>query len=291
MYERVIKCTNADNVEMQLGNTTSPWFIQEVAGLYTVRNNVNVEDNSMTDGASYIGSNTQKRNIMLYLAEYEGDHMANRDQLYRVFKTKTKGTFTYYEGSTTKIINYYVESLECTSMAPFKATISLICPDPFFVDPYNTSVVMSGWVPKWTFIHHFKEGGEIMGDLLVEKLKDIDNESGMDNIGLTIELNASDTCVNPRVLKFQSGEYIQIGTTDNPFTLQPLDKLTITTSQGDKNVRLTRDGVTTKVNQYLDEGSTYLMLSNGLNTFRYSAASGEDYLTVTIIFRNRYAGV
>ena len=65
----------------------------------------------------------------------------------------------------------------------------------------------------------------------------------------------------------------------------------ITTGTNEKNVYLIKDGVTTKINEYLDEESEFIQLVHGSNTFIYDAAQGVDYLNVTISYRFRYLGV
>ena len=47
----------------------------------------------------------------------------------------------------------------------------------------------------------------------------------------------------------------------------------------------------TEINEYLDEGSDFIQLVHGKNTFTYAAAAGRDYMNVTITYRFRYLGV
>ena len=73
--------------------------------------------------------------------------------------------------------------------------------------------------------------------------------------------------------------------------MEPGDVVRITTGTNEKNVYLIKDGVTTKINEYLDEESEFIQLVHGSNTFIYDAAQGVDYLNVTISYRFRYLGV
>lgn len=42
----------------------------------------------------------------------ERDYQANRDLLYKCFKPKSTGLFTYIEGSETRVIDYKVEGID-----------------------------------------------------------------------------------------------------------------------------------------------------------------------------------
>jgi len=69
------------------------------------------------------------------------------------------------------------------------------------------------------------------------------------------------------------------------------DKITITTETNNKKVRFTHDGVTTEINEYLDEDSEFIQLMAGINTIGYDADSGDAYMTVTLTYREKYLGV
>lgn len=89
----------------------------------------------------------------------------------------------------------------------------------------------------------------------------------------------------------QQDIHIQIGTDDYPFDMEPGDVVKITTGTNEKNAYLIKGGETQKINEYLDEESEFIQLVHGANTFIYDAASGVDYLNVTIKYRFRYLGV
>ena len=63
--QSLIACTNEDNVSLTFGNKFSPWVLVDITGLYSFENDVATNDNTMTDGAVYLGSTTKKRNIVM----------------------------------------------------------------------------------------------------------------------------------------------------------------------------------------------------------------------------------
>ncbi|MDL2318548.1 tape measure protein [Eubacteriales bacterium OttesenSCG-928-A19] len=50
-------------------------------------------------------------------------------------------------------------------------------------------------------------------------------------------------------------------------------------------------GVKTEINEKLDEDSEFMQLTHGMNTLKYDAESGIDYLNIKITYRSLYLGV
>jgi hypothetical protein len=290
MDNRKIICTNNEGMVINFQSKFSPFLLADCDGLYGIENNVSVSDNTMTDGATYQGSVAKRRNIVLTLKTKE-NHRLGRYELYQLFSQGTKGTLTYVEDGTERAINYYVEKIDVDSVKNVRtATVSLICPDPFFEATSDKELTMAGWESDWEFAHEFVSTGEEFGHRVQEKIKTIDNTSGAKGIGLTIEIYANGQITNPQITHIESGEFIKVGTTSNPLNLVSGDVLTITTQINNKKVKLTHGGTTTEINEYLDEDSEFIQLQAGLNDIGYSAESGEDNMTVKLIYREKYLG-
>lgn len=289
---RKITCINEDNVSITLEDKFTPWELQSCEGIYEMNSAVNTLVNTMTDGSTYQGSQVSQRNIVLVLRDSPyADHRINRTLLYSVFKPKTAGTFIYTENGISRAIDYYVEKVYIDAIKRARtATISLICPDPYFRDPEDIKVIMAGWDGQFEFQHEFIDQGEELGVRNNERLKEIENYNA-DDIGLTITLSANGTVTNPSITHVEKQESIKIGTTANQFTMVADDKVIITTHTNNKHVYLIHNGIMTRINEYLSEDSEFIQLKNGINTFGYNAGSGVDYLSVDITFRYRYLGV
>ena len=130
--------------------------------------------------------------------------------------------------------------------------------------------------------------GEEFGYRSTVELQQIQNDNAANNIGMTIKLSAVDAVTNPTVAKVETQEHITIGTASKPMNLTRGDVLTIETSDNNKHVYLTHNGVTTNVNQYLTEDSTFIQLMRGINSISYSAESGSENLIVEISYRLKY---
>lgn len=288
---RICKCTNNDGVSLEFRKDDfTPWLMTDVTGIYEFDADVYTSDNTMTDGATYQGSTVKKRNIVLTMVD-KGDHKYNRELLYTVFKPKSPGVFTYEEGDEVRTIDYYVENVVpgTASGLHWSFTVSLICPDPFFTDTQDTSVLVAGWTGLFEFVHEFKL--EALGERSTEKLKTIENDSAADNVGLTLTITATGDATNPSVTRVESQQTMKIGTESKSLTLHAGDILVITTGVNNKHVYLTTDGSTSEINEYLDEKSEFIQLMRGSNTIGYDADSGSEYMNVLCEFRYKYLGV
>lgn len=286
-----ILCKNEDGVQIEFNYDFASFFLVSLDGVYTVSNNVVTSENTMVDGSTYQGSTTKQRNIVI-TAQMETDYQTNRDLLYKCFKPKSTGIFTYMEDEETRVIDYKVEELEIGEKGVVRnITISLLCPDPFFRDLEDLSVSMASWTGLFEWPHAFIEEKEPFAERTAEKLKEIENDSAADNIGITVTLEAEGPVINPAVYHAESGEFIKVGTEKTPFSINAGDVVIITTETNNKAVYLVRDGVKTEINEKLDEDSEFIQLQHGINTIKYTADAGEDYLNVTISYRFRYLGV
>lgn len=288
---KTIKCKNEDDVQIEFSyEEDAEFFLISCDGIYAVYNNVVTSANTMTDGSTYQGSTTKQRNIVI-TAEFDEDYQARRDFLYKAFKPKSLGTFYYGEVEEQRQIDYYVESIEIDEAGVCRnAVISLICPDPFFQDPMDTTVTMAGWEPCFEFVHEFTDELEEFGARVSELVKVIENDSAADHIGIEVLMEALGAVTNPVLYHTEQGIHIQIGTADSPFYMYPGDVIKITTGTNEKNVYLISGGTETKINEYLEDDSEFIQLVHGSNTFIYDAAAGVDYLNVTIKYRFRYLG-
>ena len=281
-------------MEVLFDSTFNPFLLEDCDGIYSVKNTVSVFDNTMTDGGTYQGSVTQMRNIVLTLRDnVNSDHEANRTLLYRLFKPKTKGTFIYHEDkkAESRSIDYYVENIESDGVSRARRyTVSLVCPDPFFVAPRDLVVTLSGWNPLFEFPFEISSDGIEFGTRSEEKLKNIENLSASDNIGLTITVKANGKIKNPTIYHVENGEKIEVGTEANPLSLVSGDEVIITTGTNDKHVYVVHEGKKTEINNYLSEESEFIQLQHGSNTIGYSATVGEEYMAVEIAYRYRYLG-
>ena len=290
--DRKIYCRNEDGVEVSFDyDDESAFFLESIDGVMSVTNNVTTSENTTVDGSTYQGSVTKQRNIVL-TAHISKNHVYYRNLLYKCFKPKSNGLLTYAEENERRIIDYIVESVEIDEKGVVRnAVISLICPDPFFKDEEDTIVTMAGWEARFEFPHEFKAEKEPFGERVAEITKEIENESAADNIGVEITIEAMGVVTNPAIFHTEQDIFIKIGTENHPLSIGRGEVIRITTGTNEKAVYLVQGDRETEINEYLDEGSDFIQLVHGKNTFTYAADSGRDYMNVTITYRFRYLGV
>ena len=284
MAERVIKCKNADGVTMTFTERGfEPYLLVKASGIYDVNNTIYQSNNTMMDGAEYQGSVMQPRNIVLTLKEID-DFADNRDQISVLFDKGAPGTLTVLEEDHERQIEYYVESISTTATPNVRlTTVSLICPDPYFYDPYETVRYILDIQPHFEWPHNFLAEGEEFSFVNDALIGAIDNETADDHVGLTLILTALGTVVNPSIHKIQTNEKLKINK-----TIAFGDQVIFTTTVGSKNVMMIHNGVIEEINHLLTDDSVFFQLTRGLNEFGVDADSGKSYLSAKISCRYKY---
>lgn len=324
--DRSITCANQDGDTIEFTEyKLSPFLLVKVEGVYDNKNNINMMENINTDGGIFQGSNASYRNIVITLkdvaktktafidadvyissAVIKGktleildastpelsiggkDFSDHRELLDKVFKRNELGRLVFKESEEERAIDYYVESITSTGTHSVRYhTISLICPDPFFYELNDTETSLIELRSNLEFIHEFPEEGEEFGYYSVGQ-KDIYNESANENIGITINISGDGNITNPSITRLENGDFIKIGNSQHPFTLDAGDNLIITTGVGNKHVYLLHNGVTTEINYYMVDGSSFVQLMRGHNTIYFDSDTGKDTANIVISYRLQY---
>lgn len=248
-----------------------------------MKNAVNTTQNATTDGSSYAGEALEQRNIVITV-QMRRNYQQNRDTLSRVFKVHSEGTFYHTEDGETRKIKYSVENLSVDDKGILRqATISLICPDPYFKDAESTHIEMSNWENNFEFPCEIPEEGMEFGIRSKETIKVVDNDSTT-AIGIKMTIIADDIVVNPSIMNITTGETLKL-----LCTMIPNDEIVITTTQGNIDVVLYRDNEKIDYNYTVDEENEgYVQLETGRNYISYTADSGDDYMNVNFDFENCY---
>lgn len=316
MADIKVICTSDKNVAAVFTwDGFRPFHLVNIEGIYGIESNVVTSENTTIDGSTYQGATAKERNIVLTV-EMDSEYQENRSLLYRCFPIKRTGNLQYIEEGEAKTIDYEVESIipgDITGVVR-DYTISLKCTDPYFKDLSDIEVVMASWVSDFYFQACFPEDGVIFGHREINLVKEIENESGADNIGVVVVFRAEGNVKNPAIYHGESGEFTKVGYAGNDFVMAPGQYVVINTNTGKKNVYLL-DGVTQAeiedhkdkygvidwdsvirlygavINEYLDEDGDFIQLQDGTNTLTYSADGGLDYLSVSVFYRISYLGV
>lgn len=282
---KTIKCVNDNGLSavFSYDHDNTEFFLVSLEGVYNIKNAVNTTQNATTDGSSYAGEALEQRNILI-TANIRRNYKQNRDFLSRVFKVHSQGTFYHMEDDTTQKIQYYVESIDIEEKGIIRAaTISLICPDPYFRDEKVTHIEMATWEDGFEFECEIPEEGMEFGTRSKETIKVVDNQSTT-SIGIQMTIMAEDVVINPSIMNVTTGETLKL-----LCTMLPNDEIIINTEQGNIDVVLHRDGKEYDYNYTVDEDNEgYVQLETGRNYINYTADVGDDYMNVNFDFEAHY---
>ena len=291
---RQVTCTNHNGVSIVFRDDGfTPFLLAHIDGIYSTDNIVSVTQNSTIDGGTYQGSVKKVRNIVMTVLDAPANvfNQQNRDLIYVLFEKGSLGTLYFTENNSTRMIDYYVESVERSNVGTKAIVISLVCPDPYFYDINEVVVDMANWVEAFEFEHDFLSVGESLGERSTVSIVNIMNDSAANDIGMTITLETTGDVTNPSVTKVQGNKTLKVGRQSLPFVLHDNDVLTITTGTGNKHVYLTSNGATSEINGYITEDSEFIQITRGENTIGFAADAGQSNLTVHIQYRLKYEGV
>ena len=112
----------------------SNYQLISVTGLNPPVADINVSEFAISDGGVFNLARVQKRNIVLQMQPI-GNLETRRVELYGFMSPKSAVTLDIETGSRHVTIDGYIESMEIDYNAnPQLVQVSIICPDPFFVD-------------------------------------------------------------------------------------------------------------------------------------------------------------
>lgn len=270
----------------------APYILSKLEGTGGVETTLQTTKAPGQDGSTLHEVTLENRVISIegYVAGSDRENMYKRRmQLASVLNPKLgAGILTYQNDYWTKIIPAVAEEspvfAERTANYQ-KFRVTLICPQPFWLEEYESKEGIALWVGNLEFEIEIPPEGLEMGYRQSNLIVNINNPGDVE-CGIRIEFTAIASVENPSLYNIYTQEFIKIRQ-----TLQAGDKLIINTEFSNKRVELLRNNIKTNVFNYIDLESTFIQLSPGDNVLRYDADSGIENLDVAIYYRPRYVGV
>lgn len=276
-------------------------YIKSIDGLGPPSASINTQDIATIDGALYVGSRLETRNIVIELGMLDIPSVEeNRLKTYKYFQTKRPVSIVVITDNRKVKIEGYVESNEPEIFSDMETTkISVICPDPYFYDIEPTTKNFSETDPLFEF--------EFSNESLTENLL-IMSEIRVDTRSLIVYPGDGDTgvkiqikmladvstfvmydVVSQKSMKFTGSKMPSgLGT-----TFKKNDIIEINTVKGNKYVSLIRGGISSNIISALDRKAEWFQLSPGDNIFAYAADDGtnDEKVVVTFIYNVAHEGV
>jgi phage-related protein len=277
---------NEQGMQLEFNGLGGPYQITDIDGLNPPEATINTSELALMDGQQFNSAKLQMRTIDIAFT-VATDAPQNRVNVYRVLKTKKPIRVLYKSETRDVYIDGYVQALTVAYMdAPQVMTASILCPYPYWMAAQSIVSDLSQIISMFHFAFASTEAPEIVFGYIDPTISIYVENGGDVETGVIIELYASDTVVNPRVINYETGEYIQVNA-----TMQAADLITIDTRAGQKTATLLRDGATSNVFNAIAQGCTWLQLEIGGTTFTYTAEGGATGLSVTIRHTDVYEGV
>ena len=284
MFEVILENKVGDQLTF---GQNSPFTITEIEGLNPPPAIINTSEVSLMDGQKFNSSKLEMRTLNVAFAiEYQA--AKNRVEIYKVLKSKQWVKFTYIGQYRQVYIEGYIASIDITFFEMKQiVTCSIMCPSPYFKEAQQMINEMVSVISAFHFPFASTEEPELVFSYLSDNLEiTIDNDGDVE-CGMIMVLYAKQAVSNPKIFNYLTGEYIGLS-----FSMLVADQITIDTRQGQKTVKLLRNGVTTNIFNYVMQGSTWLQLPAEGGTFVYEVGTGNAQdLKVTFQHNNLYEGV
>lgn len=279
----VITYTNERGQSIVLGNS-APLLVTKFDGLGSVQNEIHRQRAPYQDGSTVTGSVLGERELSIEGVILAADKDIHRRQLLQAFNPKLKGTLSYDAGAFVKEIDCRAEvgpAFPCDFSKNYQVfLITLLCPNPFWLDAEMETEEIVTWIGGMTFPLRLPAIFATKGPKKINIINQGDVEA-------PVRIEFKGPATNPRVTNHATGEYIQVNR-----TLLSSDKLIITTHFGAKRVEIENaSGVRTNAFNWIDLGSSFWSLQVGDNVVEYTSDDLVEPAAVAIIYRNRYLGI
>lgn len=264
-----------------------PFFITKIDGTGNIRQTVNTFKAPEQDGAFYVSSTMDMRNITLegtILADTPDEAYERRKNFLRLFSPKKSGVIRYRGRQIFCVIEEAVLSVASRERIP-KFFLSLLCPNPFFETMNDVWHELASWEPLLEFQLEIPEEGIEFGLRQPSQIISVDNFGDVP-CGCEIIFRASGPVINPELLLMDTGEYVRILTTMNNG-----DEFHIYTHFAEKRVISIISNTESNAFYLLDTSSNFFQLEPGMNNLRYDALSNLELLDVSLHYRPQFLGV
>lgn len=270
--------TNIRGQSITLGDSP-PLLVTKIDGLGGVQNEIQRQRAPYQDGTTVTGSTLAERELIVEGVILDPDVDRYRRHLVQVFNPKLAATLRYERGAVAREIEC-VPELAPAFPSDYKKRhqqfmLTLICPRPFWLDPFTQSEEIVTWIGGLTFPW-------VLPSKFATKGPPVINIVNKGDVETPVRIEFKGPATHPRITNTTTGDYIQVNR-----ELLPGDVLVITTDFGAKRVEINGENAF----HWIDLGSTFWQLQVGDNVIEYSSDDPVEPAAVTISYRNRYVGI
>lgn len=276
-------------------------IIRSIDGLGPPQASISSSEIATMDGAIYIGSRLEMRNIVITIMMGENPSVeVNRLKTYRYFPTKRPISLTIETDTKTATIQGYVESNEPEIFSEQEETkISILCLDPYFYDADKTIIDFSDVIPNFEFA--FENPSLTENKIEMSQIR-LDTRSlitypGDGDTSLLIKIRVFTAVAKFVMYNVFTGGSMSFDASKLPSnlgtTFKANDVIEVSTKKGNKYVNVIRGGFTTNAVTCLGRNPEWFQLTPGDNIFSYAADDGDNdaNVAVTFTYNVAYEGV
>lgn len=284
MFDLVLE--NEKGQQIKLTNNND-YAITDMDGLNPPGASIVTSETSLFDGAKFVSSKTETRQLDIAIA-IQRNAEENRIALYNVVRTKQYIKVSYKNGRRDVFIEGYVSDFNIDYFAQTQeATISILCPEPYFKDAEEIIAGVNLIIAKFTFPFAIEATKKVTLGEYEEVLEANVVNNGDVESGMVIEIHANGEVKNPVIYNRETTEFFGLD-----IELEQGDSVYINTTVGQKSVQLFRDAEYINIFNYIKQYSTWLQLAQGDNIFTYEADEDTtSNMDVTFTYRHLYQGV
>ena len=284
IFELILENKNGDKISLTSNNK---YVLTEIDGLNSPNASINTSD-GIFDGERYNSSKMEMRTILLSI-DINSPADENRINLYKVARPKEYIKINYKNRLREVFLEGYVNSTSIGYMEMKQnATISIICPEPYFKGAQEIINEIALVIKMFNFPFTSEEEPVLCFGIIQEILETEIINIGETDTGLIITLEANGDVLDPIIFNRGTGEFIGVN-----FMMRTGDEIIINTNVGEKSVTLFRNGEKTNIFNNLMKDITWLQLRTGNNVFAFETKNGEtpEHLTLKFKYSNKYGGV
>ena len=277
----------------------SGFVVQGIEGLGPCKATINSKEIATNDGSTFNSARSNSRNIVLSLMYlFNPTIEATRQKSYKYFPIKKKIKMEVETDGRILETYGYVESNEPNIFSKQEsATISIVCPDPYFYSQGTSVTLFSGVIPEFEFEFSNESSSQKllnMGSIQMNTAQTVYYQ-GDSKVGFMMYINLLGPASGVSIFNTDTAERMTIDS-DKLISmtgedLHVGDEIVISTRTGNKYINLIRDGVTTNILNTLDRGTDWFSLEKGDNVFAFTATSGGSNLQFRIENQVLFEGV
>lgn len=274
----------------------SGFIVANIDGLDPPKSNINMTELSSLDGSVFNSARVVNRNIVLRLIFLEHDTIEQtRHNLYRFMPIKSKVRFEVHTDERDIYTEGYVESNQVTIFSNQEfASISILCPDPYFYSVEDNVVSYIGSVPMFEFPFENEVGTNSLefSEAGGECVLSVENNSNF-RIGFEMDIHLFGGTGDIAIENHQTDQYLVISSAAIEevmgSTLQMGDTIKLSTVSGKKSLTLNRNGEIYNILYALGRRYDWVQLAPGLNAIEVKG-NGIRNTDISLTVKTIYEG-